>query len=99
MTKSEMIALLAGVCDIKKDRAATALAALTDRIARGLVDGERIMLPSIGVLQARPTAAIQRRNPRTGEPLALKPAGRKIRFRAAKALEEALARPQPPAAE
>ncbi len=58
-------------------------------ITKHLKKGERIRLTGLGILQVRKRAARMGRNPATGEAIKIK-ASKKIAFRAAKELKEAV---------
>jgi DNA-binding protein HU-beta len=69
-----------------------ALAILDDTIAlitKHLKKGARIRLNGLGILQVRKRAARMGRNPATGEAIKIK-ASKKVAFRAAKELKEAV---------
>ncbi len=71
---------------------AQANAMLTDmvvNIAKHLKKGKRIRLNGLGILQVRKRPARKGRNPATGESIKIK-ASKKIAFRAAKDLKEAI---------
>lgn len=67
--------------------------ALTDElvtaIVKNLKKGNRIRMAGLGILQVRKRAARMGRNPATGEQIKI-PAKKKIAFRAAKELKEAV---------
>jgi len=65
------------------------LADMVDVIARHLKRGRRIRMSGLGILQVRKRPARMGRNPATGEAIKIK-ARRKIAFRAAKELKEAI---------
>jgi len=58
-------------------------------IAKNLKKGQKIRLVGLGILQVRKRAARMGRNPATGETIKIK-ASKKIAFRAAKELKEAV---------
>ena len=62
---------------------------MVDLITKHLKKGERIRLVGLGILQVRKRAARMGRNPATGEAIKIK-ASKKIAFRAAKELKEAV---------
>ena len=62
---------------------------LVTLIVKNLKKGNRIRIAGFGVLQVRKRAARQGRNPATGETIQI-PAKKKIAFRAAKELKEAV---------
>ncbi len=59
------------------------------RITKHLKKGERIRIVGLGILQVRKRAARMGRNPATGEAIHIK-ASKKVAFRAAKELKEAV---------
>ena len=62
---------------------------MVDAIARHLKRGRRIRMSGLGILQVRKRPARMGRNPATGEVIKIK-ASKKIAFRAAKELKEAI---------
>lgn len=62
---------------------------LVSHIVKNLKKGNRIRLAGLGILQVRHRAARMGRNPATGEAIKI-PAKKKIAFRAAKELKEAV---------
>ena len=63
--------------------------AVFEAITEALKRGDDVRLPSFGVFDVKETAARMARNPQTKEEVAV-PAGKKVRFRAGKALKDAL---------
>jgi DNA-binding protein HU-beta len=61
------------------------------QVVKNLKKGNRIRIPGLGSLQVRKHAARKGRNPTTGEQIKI-PAKKKIAFRAAKDLREAVGR-------
>ena len=57
--------------------------------SKHLKKGDRIRIGGLGILQVRKRAARMGRNPATGEPIKIK-ASKKVAFRAAKELKEAV---------
>jgi DNA-binding protein HU-beta len=89
VTLKHLAAELAEGHDISKKQAETILNDLVDRIVKHLKKAERIRLVGLGILQVRHRAARMGRNPATGEPIQIK-ASKKVAFRAAKELKEAV---------
>src|SRR5215813_8438196 len=58
-------------------------------VVKHLKKGDRIRIGGLGILQVRKRAARMGRNPATGEPIKIK-ASKKVAFRAAKELKEAV---------
>jgi DNA-binding protein HU-beta len=75
--------------ELPKRQANEMLTQVVEMIARSLKKGEKIRLTGLGILQVRKRAARMGRNPQTGEPVKIK-ASKKIAFRAAKDLKEAI---------
>ena len=74
---------------MSKKQAETVLGNLVENIVKHLKKGERIRIGGLGILQVRRRAARMGRNPATGEPIQIK-ASKKVAFRAAKDLKEAI---------
>ena len=84
--------LAAGIAerhDMSKKQADTLLADLFGRMVDHLKAGERLRIGGLGIIEVKDRAARMGRNPATGEPLQIK-ASRKIAFRAAKELKDAI---------
>src|SRR6202045_3788082 len=64
-------------------------AVLGDLVTKHLKKGDRIRIGGLGILVVRKRAARMGRNPATGEPIQIK-ASKKVAFRAAKELKEAV---------
>lgn len=62
---------------------------LVQHLVKNLKKGNRIRMAGLGILQVRKRAARMGRNPATGETIKI-PAKKKIAFRAAKELKEAV---------
>jgi DNA-binding protein HU-beta len=75
--------------ELPKRQANEMLSQVVEMIAKSLKKGEKIRLSGLGILQVRKRAARTGRNPQTGEPIKIK-ASKKIAFRAAKDLKEAI---------
>jgi DNA-binding protein HU-beta len=74
---------------LTKTQANTLLGDLVTDIGKHLRRGKRIRLSGLGILQVRKRPARMGRNPATGEKIKIK-ASKKIAFRAAKDLKEAI---------
>lgn len=72
-----------------KKQGEAVLTDLVTLITKHLKKGERIRLNGLGILQVRKRAARMGRNPATGEQIKIK-ASKKVAFRAAKDLKEAV---------
>jgi DNA-binding protein HU-beta len=75
--------------ELPKRQANEMLTQMVEIIAKSLKKGEKIRLSGLGILQVRKRAARTGRNPQTGEPIKIK-ASKKIAFRPAKELKEAI---------
>jgi len=75
--------------ELSKKGAEAILNDLVGRITKHLKKGERIRIVGLGILQVRKRAARMGRNPATGEAIHIK-ASKKVAFRAAKELKEAV---------
>ena len=72
-----------------KKQADAIMADLVTLVTKHLKKGDRIRIGGLGILQVRRRAARMGRNPATGEPIKIK-ASKKVAFRAAKDLKEAI---------
>jgi DNA-binding protein HU-beta len=89
VTLKQIAAELAESHEIPKKQAEAVLGDLITVTTRHLKKGDKIRLTGLGILQVRKRAARMGRNPATGEAIKIK-ASKKIAFRAAKELKEAV---------
>ena len=89
ITLKHLAAAIAEDQELSKKQAEAILTDLVDRITRHLKKGERVRIVGLGILQVRKRAARVGRNPATGEEIQIK-ASKKVAFRAAKELKEAV---------
>jgi DNA-binding protein HU-beta len=89
ITLKHLAAALADDHELSKKAAEAILTDMVGKIAKHLKKGERIRIVGLGILQVRKRAARMGRNPATGEPIQIK-ASKKVAFRAAKELKEAV---------
>jgi len=89
VTLKHLAAKLAADHEIAKKQAAAVLNSLVDLVTKHLKKGDRVRFTGLGILQVRKRAARMGRNPATGAAIKIK-AGKKIAFRAAKELKEAV---------
>jgi len=89
VTLKHLAAELAEKHEVAKKQAETMLNDMVDSIVKHLKKGNRLRLVGLGILQVRHRAARMGRNPATGEPIKIK-ASKKVAFRAAKELKEAV---------
>jgi len=89
VTLKHLAAQLAEDHEIAKKQSETILGDLVGLVTKHLKKGDRIRISGLGILQVRKRAARMGRNPATGEPIKIK-ASKKVAFRAAKELKEAV---------
>jgi DNA-binding protein HU-beta len=89
ITLKQIAAELAESHDLPKKRAEAVLGDLVAVTLRHLKKGDKIRLTGLGILQVRARPARMGRNPATGEAIKIS-ASKKIAFRAAKELKEAV---------
>lgn len=89
MTKADLSKLVAEKFEMTKKEGAEAVDMIIDTITQMLVKGEKVQLSGFGNFEVKRREARQGRNPKTGEIIQI-PAKKKIAFRAAKTLKEAV---------
>jgi DNA-binding protein HU-beta len=89
VNKNDLIAQVATQADITKADAGEAVEAVLDSIAGALKGGDEVRLVGFGTFSVAHRAASTGRNPRTGEPIQI-PASKNPKFKAGKALKEAV---------
>jgi len=89
VTIRNIAAKLAEDHEMSKKQSEAILGDMVSQIVRHLKKGDRIRIGGLGILQVRKRAARMGRNPATGEPIQIK-ASKKVAFRAAKELKEAI---------
>jgi DNA-binding protein HU-beta len=89
VTLKHLAATLAGNHEMAKKQSETILGDFVGLVVKHLKKGDRIRIGGLGILQVRKRAARMGRNPATGEPIKIK-ASKKVAFRAAKELKEAV---------
>jgi len=89
VTLKHLAAKLAEGHEVPKKQAETILNDLVGLVVKSLKKGEKIRIGGLGILQVRHRKARMGRNPATGEPIKIK-ASKKVAFRAAKELKEAV---------
>jgi DNA-binding protein HU-beta len=89
VTLRHLAAGIAADHDMAKKQSENILNDLVSMIVKHLKKGDRIRIGGLGILQVRKRAARMGRNPATGEPIKIK-ASKKVAFRAAKELKEAV---------
>ncbi len=89
VTLKHIAATLAEDHELSKKTAEAIMNDMVAKITKHLKKGERIRIVGLGILQVRKRAARMGRNPATGEAIQIK-ASKKVAFRAAKELKEAV---------
>jgi DNA-binding protein HU-beta len=89
VTLKHLAAAVAEDHEMAKKQAEAVLGSMVDLIVKHLKKGDRIRIGGLGILVVRRRAARMGRNPATGEAIKIK-ASKKVAFRAAKDLKEAI---------
>ena len=89
ITLKHLAAAMAEDHEMSKKQTEALLSDLVTKVTKHLKKGDRIRLVGLGILQVRKRAARMGRNPATGEQIQIK-ASKKVAFRAAKELKEAV---------
>ncbi|MCX7049534.1 MAG: HU family DNA-binding protein [Candidatus Sumerlaeota bacterium] len=92
MNRSELAKKVAESCELSDAAGHRAVDAVFDIIQQELAKGEKVAISKFGTFAVRSRAARMGRNPRTGEQVQV-PASKKISFKAAATLKEALLSP------
>lgn len=90
MTKDGLAEAIMQIAGLEtKSKAKEVVEAVFDTIVKSLSRGEEVAIPGFGVFRVAKRAAREGRNPKTGEKIQI-PASVKPKFRAAKALKDAV---------
>ncbi|MFA6797244.1 MAG: HU family DNA-binding protein [Candidatus Paceibacterota bacterium] len=89
MNKAAIVEVVHGILNGTKVQAEQVVDTVFDSIVSSLKKGDEVSIAGIGIFSVKTRAARQARNPRTGETLQV-PAMKVPKFRAAKALKEAV---------
>jgi DNA-binding protein HU-beta len=89
VTTRQLAAALSEQHQLTKKAGLELMENLIAMITKHLKKGERVKIAGLGILQVRKRAARMGRNPATGEAIKIK-ASKKVAFRAAKDLKEAI---------
>ncbi len=89
MNKADVIARVHETLGGTKADSERAVDSVIDAIVNSLKNGEEVSIAGLGIFEAKMRAARTGRNPRTGESIQI-PAMRVPKFRAAKALKDAV---------
>lgn len=90
MTKAELIKALSTKTGMGVAQTENVLARLADITAEAILDGGEALIPGVGKLELKFRSARTGRNPKTGVEVEI-PAKRAVKFKAAKALKDAVA--------
>lgn len=90
MSKTELIAAIAGNTDTPKAKVAEVLKAFTDIVAEQLSEGKSVQIIGFGTFEVAEYAARTGRNPLTGQPLEIA-GGKRAKFTAGSQLKNAVA--------
>ncbi len=89
VTLRQLAETLSNNHELPKKQVQSMLEDMVGTITKHLKKGARIRIGGLGILQVRKRPARMGRNPATGEPIKIK-ASKKVAFRAAKELKEAI---------
>lgn len=89
MNKQELIGAVAEASGLSKGDASKAVEGVFDAISGALKKGDEVRLVGFGTFSVSKRKASQGRNPRTGEPMAIK-ASSQPKFKAGKGLKDAV---------
>ncbi len=89
MNKSDLIDALRDATGVTRADAERSVEAIINTIVGALKGGEQVSIAGLGIFEAKMRAGRTGRNPRTGEAIEI-PAMRVPKFRAAKALKDAV---------
>lgn len=89
MNKQGIVEAVHGVLNGTKVQAEQVVDTVLDSIVKSLKKGEEVSIAGLGIFSVKQRAARTARNPRTGEAVKV-PATKVPKFRAAKALKEAV---------
>lgn len=89
MNKQDLVDTVAAKAEISKSKAAEVVNAVIDAITASLKKGDDVRLIGFGTFSVSKRAAMDGRNPRTGEKIKI-PASKQAKFKAGKELKEAV---------
>ena len=89
MSFEDLKAAVAAKAGLSKAQTDQALGAFIEHLQTSLGQGDKISLPGVGQFEIAERAARQGRNPQTGEPINI-PASKAVKFKAGKALKDAV---------
>jgi DNA-binding protein HU-beta len=91
VNKDDLVRAVSGNAGLSQASAGRAVDAVYHSISKALAKGGEVRLVGFGTFSVRNRKASQGRNPRTGETIRI-PASKQAKFRAGKALKEAVNR-------
>ncbi len=89
MNKNELIGAVAESSGLSRSEATKAVESVFDTISAALKKGDEVRLVNFGTFSVAKRKASTGRNPRTGEPMAIKSSSQ-AKFKAGKALKDAV---------
>lgn len=89
MNKNDLIGTVAETSGLSKAQAASAVEGVFDSISAALKKGDEVRLVGFGTFSVAKRKASTGRNPRTGEPMAIK-ASKQPKFKAGKVLKDSV---------
>jgi len=89
VNKNDLVAAVSGAAGLSKADAARAVECVFDSITDSLRNGDEVRLVGFGTFSVANRKASEGRNPRTGEKIQI-PASRQPKFKAGKALKDAV---------
>ncbi|HIR87880.1 MAG TPA: HU family DNA-binding protein [Candidatus Fimimorpha faecalis] len=89
MNKKELVAAVAGKCEVSKKDAEKVIEAVTSVITDALKNGDKVQLVGFGTFEVAERAAREGRNPKSGETMYIA-ASKTPKFKAGKVLKDAV---------
>ena len=89
MNKNDLIGAVADASGLSKSQASSAVESVFDSISGALKRGDEVRLVGFGTFSVAKRKASTGRNPRTGEPMAIK-ASNQPKFKAGKGLKDSV---------
>ena len=89
MNKKELVAAVAGKCEVSKKDAEKVIEAVTSVITDALKNGDKVQLVGFGTFEVAERAAREGRNPQSGETMYIA-ASKTPKFKAGKVLKDAV---------
>ena len=89
MNKKEIVAAVAGKCEVSKKDAEKVIEAVTSVITDALKNGDKVQLVGFGTFEVAERAAREGRNPKSGETMYIA-ASKTPKFKAGKVLKDAV---------